>query len=946
MKFRKIFSLILALSVIISLNTVAIKASESEEGVIFSEDFENMEIGSFPSKIGGQIVSYYQSASNTPQNVFEVQEDASGSKAMKFVINTKTANASTTFRIPIGQNLRSGTYEFSFDMRAENDSKYFSRFFQVWNEKDQSEIWGETAIGYFYPLGRSEQPGANFNIGGYDKNRYFKVKFVFNMDTRKYKAYVNDKQIGPETSLPRAVNSAECGLSQVVIYVNNGNFNGKGSDGTAENPGIYWVDNIKIKKNVAKVTEKYPENNSVDVDAEKPAEFVLDNVFEASTVNSDNVQLYENDVKLPKEEYTVSCSKNKLTVEKVNGGFEYNKKYSIIFSDKVAVEGAMAEIDPERLKTEFTTKSIIPDVIKDSGRYNDGYIIVMPEKENFVYTLYVVKDETETEYSGEGLEIGSYTIKIKAENTENGKTEEKIVNIEVVGPFAPTAENVRIEGLAETGATLTASFDYSDVNGDEIGECEYIWLKSDNPENGFKAIEGANGLIYQLKEDDENSYIKFAVIPVSVKEPYKGEQVFSDAFKGSFAPVANNVKVEGVAEAGETLTGSYEYFDENGDKENGTEFLWVKDSKIDGEFTEVLKNQNGKTCVIDEEDVDCYIKFCVIPKNDGKSKQDNKFYSVAVVAPFAPVAKDVKIMGTATVGQTLGASYSFFDANGDYEDKSIIEWYVDGEKVSEDEKLELKDSFKGKSVYFSVTPVSKMSPNNGKTVKSESVNIAGKKKVSYSGGGSSSGGSSPVITPVVKPDDKPQEGNKDTEKITFSDISGHWAEKTILKLAEKAIINGMGDGSFNPDGNVTRAQLAAIVSKIVTTEEFSCDFSDVSENDWYYEAVAKVSTMGIMNGDGRDFRPDDNVKREEIAVTICNILKLKGIALEESNADFQDLNEISGWAKESVQKCVQKGIVTGYSDGSFGAKKQATRAEIAVMTERLLSVLEGEANEE
>ena len=267
MKIKRIISLFLTFILITPFNFVVTKATE-EDGIVFLEDFENMEIGSFPSKISGQTVTYYQSATNNPQNVFEVQEDEFGSKAMKFVVNTKTANTSTTFAIPIGQNLRSGTYEFSFDMRAEHDSRYFSRFFQLWNEKSQSEIWGETAVGYFYPLGRSEQPSAVFNIGGFDKESYFKVKFVFNMNTRKYKAYVNDKQIGPETAFPRAVNSAECGLSQIVLYVNNGNFNGKANDGTDVNPGIYWVDNIKIKKYMAEIIDKYPENNSVDADPE------------------------------------------------------------------------------------------------------------------------------------------------------------------------------------------------------------------------------------------------------------------------------------------------------------------------------------------------------------------------------------------------------------------------------------------------------------------------------------------------------------------------------------------------------------------------------------------------------------------------------------------------------------------------------------------------------
>jgi len=945
MKIKKIFSLLLAFSVITPMNLVTTKASE-DDGIIFSEDFENMEIGSFPSKISGQAVTYYQSASNSPQNVFEIQEDEFGSKAMKFIVNTKTTNTSTTFSIPIGQNLRSGTYEFSFDMRAEHDSRYFSRFFQLWNEKSQSEIWGETAVGYIYPLGRSNQPSAAFNMGGYDKESYFRVKFVFNMNTRKYKAYVNDKQIGPETSLPRAVNSAECGISQIVLYVNNGNYNGKANDGTDVNPGIYWVDNIMIKKNMAEVIDKYPEKDSLDADPEKAAGITLDYDFDESTVTGENVEVYEDDVKLDREEYTVSSDKNKLTVEKACGGFDYNKKYVIKFSDKIAIAGKMADIKPGSLDMEFTTQSVIPDALKDGGKYNSGHKIVIPEKENISYSVFIITDEEEKEYSGGELEIGEYKVKIKAENTKNGKREEKTYSIEVVGPFAPTAENVRIEGAAGTGEVLTGTFEYNDVNGDLPGEHEYVWFKSKNPDKGFEEITGANKSTYTLTEEDENCYIKFGVVPVSTVEPLKGDMVYSEVFTGSFSPVANNLKIDGTVKPGETLTGSYEYFDENGDTEKGTEFLWVKDSDIDGEFSEALKNQNGKTCMITEEDTDCYIKFAVIPKNDGKSKQENKFYSESILSPFSAVAKEVKIIGEAKVGQTLGASYSFYDANGDKEGRSKIKWYVGGEKVSERETLYLEESYKGKNVYFTVIPVSESFPYDGIESKSETVTVAAKKKVTYGGGGGSTGGGVSAITPAPDQNaenNKPEEEIK--EKVTFSDISGHWAESTILDLAGKEIINGLGDGSFNPDGKITRAQLAMIISKIVDGETASCEFTDVPETAWYYNAVSEVNTLGIMKGDGYNFRPDDYVKREEIAVVMSNVLKMNNIIEASEDITLTDLEDISDWAKESVLNCMNKGIVTGYKDGSFGAKKEATRAEITVMTERLLNVLEGENDE-
>jgi len=78
---------------------------------------------------------------------------------------------------------------------------------------------------------------------------------------------------------------------------------------------------------------------------------------------------------------------------------------------------------------------------------------------------------------------------------------------------------------------------------------------------------------------------------------------------------------------------------------------------------------------------------------------------------------------------------------------------------------------------------------------------------------------------------------------------------------------------------------------------------------------------------------------------MSNVLKMNNIIEASEDITLTDLEDISDWAKESVLNCMNKGIVTGYKDGSFGAKKEATRAEITVMTERLLNVLEGENDE-
>jgi hypothetical protein len=188
---------------------------------------------------------------------------------------------------------------------------------------------------------------------------------------------------------------------------------------------------------------------------------------------------------------------------------------------------------------------------------------------------------------------------------------------------------------------------------------------------------------------------------------------------------------------------------------------------------------------------------------------------------------------------------------------------------------------------------------------------------------------------------------KETRK-QFTDLREYpWAEAAIETLAGEGIVSGRGNGRFDPGANITRAEFTAIISRMQKLEAPSGEaltFKDVAEGSWYYEAVAAAHANGLVSGSGPDrFNPGGNISREEIAAIIARVLRQKGYQPEggetEALAGFSDRDQISAWAREGAALAVREGIVQGRGAGIFAPKDKATRAEAAVMLYRLYGLI-------
>lgn len=181
------------------------------------------------------------------------------------------------------------------------------------------------------------------------------------------------------------------------------------------------------------------------------------------------------------------------------------------------------------------------------------------------------------------------------------------------------------------------------------------------------------------------------------------------------------------------------------------------------------------------------------------------------------------------------------------------------------------------------------------------------------------------------------EKNRSGEDLT--DVKGHWAEGDIVKLYEKKIVNGSGEGKYNPDDSITRAEFIQILYNMSgMTSDGSHKFKDVKVGDWFLQAVAWAVNYNITSGTSEDeFSPYEKITREQMAAMIYRYATLMGADWQtDENGEFADGHEISEYAKYYVRWAKGMGIINGRDDGTFGPKDNATRAESAAMLSRLV----------
>lgn len=180
-----------------------------------------------------------------------------------------------------------------------------------------------------------------------------------------------------------------------------------------------------------------------------------------------------------------------------------------------------------------------------------------------------------------------------------------------------------------------------------------------------------------------------------------------------------------------------------------------------------------------------------------------------------------------------------------------------------------------------------------------------------------------------------QETKPESGTINLTDIKGHWAENNILELVKAGSINGYEDGTFKPENRITRAEFVSIVVKFLKLNEqgSSNKFADAA-NHWAKNAIATAAAQGIITGyTDTTFGPDDFITREQMAVIMVRAAHLDTAA---GNTSFSDNAAISDWAQAAVATLTSKGFMNGYEDGTLKPQGLTTRAEASTLILRAL----------
>lgn len=182
------------------------------------------------------------------------------------------------------------------------------------------------------------------------------------------------------------------------------------------------------------------------------------------------------------------------------------------------------------------------------------------------------------------------------------------------------------------------------------------------------------------------------------------------------------------------------------------------------------------------------------------------------------------------------------------------------------------------------------------------------------------------------------------KKKSYKDISHLPKEKqdAILFMASKGFISDRTDNIFDPNAEITRAEMTTLLVKAfyVLDKTLSTSFIDVSKDDWYYKYVVSSEKEGIIKGyPDQTFRGNDIINREQIVAVCARALHEKKKYLYPENIDeflsFLDNNEISGWAKKEVALAYREKLIDMPVERTFVPQKAMTRADATLIAYRL-----------
>lgn len=180
--------------------------------------------------------------------------------------------------------------------------------------------------------------------------------------------------------------------------------------------------------------------------------------------------------------------------------------------------------------------------------------------------------------------------------------------------------------------------------------------------------------------------------------------------------------------------------------------------------------------------------------------------------------------------------------------------------------------------------------------------------------------------------------------LDFTDVSRNaWYAEAVEYAVEAGLMNGTSSTTFAPEENMTRAMLVTVLWRYAGSPEVGLNtFSDVPEGTWYTQAVTWAAEEGVVNGVGDSrFDPEGNVTREQMATILYRYSNSTGTDTSDRGdlSAFPDASNISAYATDALSWAVAEGLINGTQNGgtvTLAPKGNATRAQVAAILMRYI----------
>lgn len=180
----------------------------------------------------------------------------------------------------------------------------------------------------------------------------------------------------------------------------------------------------------------------------------------------------------------------------------------------------------------------------------------------------------------------------------------------------------------------------------------------------------------------------------------------------------------------------------------------------------------------------------------------------------------------------------------------------------------------------------------------------------------------------------------------FSDLpTEHWAYKNVMNLVEQNVINGYPDGTYKPNGQVTRAEFFKLISVAALGEEYFKPYQEMFEGYWQLPYASWIYSQKLMMSATSMNDLDAPITRLEMGVVLSKIvdyLNIKRVYSEDDvKIEFTDISDLKYGNQLYIESIADYGLIKGYEDSTYRPNAYMNRAEVATVIYRFLEINEG-----